>query len=333
MDWSTWGDPGDINFDSAVVLNGIVHVIIGDHNTIYTNVISGSGGLFLDFWNHAMILSASNTYSGPTIINDGLQVNLTGNGSISHSSMIFFGGSNPSSTRLDATGRSDQTLTLASGQTLGGMGVVNGSLVVSSGAIISPAGTNTVQTMDGPVTSANAVGTITANNNVTLNGNTVIKLDGSGTNDEVQAGLTMTYGGTLNLVNISGSPYAAGNSFLIFSAATYAGSFGNNFNPATPGTGLVWDTSQLYSSGILGVKAAPSQPTITSTKASGGNLIFSGTGGTTNGTYYVLTSTNLATPLTNWTTNSTSTFDGTGAFSVTNAINPTVPKQFYIIKQ
>jgi len=56
-----------------------------------------------------------------------------------NSSLIFFGGSDPTSTHLDATGRSDQTLTLASGQTLGGIGSVNGSLVVSSGATISPA--------------------------------------------------------------------------------------------------------------------------------------------------------------------------------------------------
>jgi len=83
MDWSSWGDAGDITFNSAVVLHGIVHVIIGDHNMIYTNVISGSGGLFLDFWNHAMVLSAVNTYTGPTIINgNGPQIALTGNGSI-----------------------------------------------------------------------------------------------------------------------------------------------------------------------------------------------------------------------------------------------------------
>ena len=332
MDWSTWGDPGDITFDSAVVLNGIVHVIIGDHNTIYTNVISGSGGLFLDFWNHAMVLSASNTYSGPTIINDGLQVTLTGSGSISDSSLIFFGGSNPSSTRLDVSGRPDQTLTLASGQTLGGIGGINGSLVVSSGAVISPAGTNTVATMDGPVTSANPIGTIAASSSVTLNGTTVIKLNGSGTNDMVQAGANITYGGTLNLVNISGSPLAVGNSFQMFSAATYTGSFAS-ITPATPGAGLAWDTSQLNTLGFINVVAAPSQPVVSSVVASGGNLIFSGTGGTANGNYWVLTSTNLATPIGSWPTQATYTYDATGAFSVTNAISPGIPASFYRIKQ
>ena len=329
MDWSSWGDPGDITFDSAVVLNGMVHIIIGDHNMVYTNVISGSGGLFLDYWNHAMILSASNTYSGSTVINNGLQVNLTGNGSISHSSLIFFGGSNSGSTYLDVSGRPDQTLTLASGQTLGGIGGVNGSLVVSSGATISPAGTNTVQTMDGPVGFTNSVGIIAASGSVTLNGTTVIKL-GSGTNDIVQAGGNITYGGTLNLANISGLPLTVGNSFQVFSAATYTGSFAS-ITPVTPGAGLAWDTTQL-NSGVIKVAVGSSQPVIGSTKISGGNLIFSGTGGTANVSYSVLTTTNLATPLSSWTLLSTGSFDGNGAFSVTNTINSGSAQSFYTIR-
>ena len=320
-----YANSGNYKVTGPVTLNGVAHVGLGESNLFFANVISGTGGLLFDYYNHEVFLQASNTYSGPTVIGGGLTLGLTNNGSISHSSLIWLGGAT-----IDVSGRPDNTLALTSGQTLGGIGTISGSLIVPAGATISPAGTNITL---GLTEGSSSTGIITANNNVTLSGVTVLKLDGSGTNDEVQAGLTMTYGGTMNLVNISGSPYAAGNSFLIFSAATNAGSFGHNFNPTTPGAGLVWDTSQLYSSGILGVKAAPSQPVISSTKVSGGNLIFSGTGGTTNGTYYVLTSTNLATPLTNWTTNSTSTFDGTGAFSVTNAISPTVPKQFYIIKQ
>jgi len=330
MDWSSWGDAGDITIDSAVVLNGIVRIIIGDHNMVYTNVISGSGGLYLHFWNSAMVLSAVNTYTGPTII-DGPQIALTGDGSISHSSLIFFGGNNPTTTHLDAMGRSDQTLTLASGQTLAGIGGVNGSLVVSSGAIISPAGTNTVVTIEGPQTYANPVGTVAASSSVTLNGTTVIKLNGSGTNDMVQAAASITYGGTLNLVNISGSSLAVGDSFQVFSAATYTGSFAS-ITPATPGTGLAWDTTQLNTGVIKVVAGASSQPHIDSTKVSSGNLIFSGTGGTALSSYTVLTATNIATPLASWTTLSTGSFDGTGAFSVTNTITPGNPQQFYLLK-
>ena len=48
---------------------------------------------------------------------------------------------------------------------------------------------------------------------------------------------------------------------------------------------------------------------------------------------YVLTSTNVATPLTNWTMLSTNNFDANGAFSVTNAINSNVSQCFYLLKR
>jgi len=325
-EWQSWGDPGDIAINSAVTLNGVVHFVLGDHNEVYTNVISGSGGFLMEYWNHAAILSAANTYSGPTIINDGPQVALTGSGSISHSSLIFFGGSNPTSTHLDVSGRPDQTLTLASGQKMAGIGGINGSLAVASGATISPAGTNTTI---GITTGTNDVGTIAVANNIALNGTTVIKL-GVGTNDMIQAGANITYGGILNLVNISGSPLVAGNTFQVFSGANLLGSFAS-VTPTTPGAGLAWDLSQL-SSGVVKVIAAPSQPVISSTKVLGGNLVFSGTNGTALGSYSVLTSTNVATPIASWTTLATGTFDGTGAFSVTNAINAGNPQRFYLLK-
>jgi autotransporter-associated beta strand protein len=74
------------------------------------------------------------------------------------------------------------------------------------------------------------------------------------------------------------------------------------------------------------------QPVISSTTVSGGNLIFSGTGGTANAGYSVLTTTNLVTPLANWTLLSIGSFDGSGAFSVTNAISSGTAQNFYRIR-
>lgn len=328
--WYSWGGSGDEPINSAVTLNGVAHFLIGDNNRIYTNVISGVGGFVADAWNHQLVLSASNTYSGPTIIGDGPEVTLTGDGSISHSSLIFFGGSNPFSLHLDALGRPDQALTLADGQTLAGVGTINGGLVVSPGAIISPAGTNTTI---GITTGSNPVGTLTIGYDVTLNGTTVIKLDGSGTNDVIQSGGAINYGGTLNLANISGSPLAAGDSFQIFSAGSgCTGSFAN-LTPATPGPGLAWDTTQLLSSGIIGVVASGSGPAINNVRALAGNLIFSGAGGSVSGTYYVLTTTNLATPPTAWTVVSTNSYDAGGNFNVTNPVILGEPERYYRIEQ
>ncbi len=208
---------------------------------------------------------------------------------------------------MDVSGRSDQTLTLASGQALAGIGTINGKLVVSAGAIISPAGTNTTI---GITAGANSTGTIVASNNVTLNGATVIKLNGSGVNDQIQSSTSINYSGTLNLLNISGAPLAVGNSFQILNAPSYVGSFGS-ITPTTPGPNLAWDTSQLNTFGIINVVAGSgSGPVIGSTTVSAGNLIFSGTGGTANGSYAVLTTTNIATLLINWTSLVTNSFDG-----------------------
>lgn len=313
--------------NGTCTLNGVVAMQVSDSTITFTNVISGPGGFVWNSYNNEVVFTASNTYSGPTVIGGELTLGLNGNGSISQSSLIFFGGNNPANDSLDASGRPDQTLTLASGQTLGGVGSVNGNLVVSAGAILSPAGTNTLL---GIISGANPTGIIAASDAVTLNGTTVIKLNGSGTNDEVQAGTGITYGGTLNLVNISGSPLAVGNSFKIFNGASYSGSFAS-ISPATPGTGLTWNTTQL-NAGILNVVATPSQPVISGKEVSDGNLIFNGTGGTTNGIYYVLTSTNLAAPFNNWIPTITNMFDASGNFSVTNPFNSSSPQQFFLLK-
>jgi autotransporter-associated beta strand protein len=327
--WQFVYGSGAQTLNGTVTLNGLIQFQAGSAPVIFSNVISGSGGFVTYVYgnNESLVFSASNTYSGPTVIGTNMTLALTGNGSISGSSLIFLGGNNPASTFLDVSGRSDQTLTLASSQILGGIGTINGSLVVSAGAILSPAGTNTTL---GITSGANTTGTISVKNAVTLNGTTVIKLNGSGTNDVVQAAANITYGGTLNLVNIGGSPLAAGNSFHIFSAAGYSGLFASII-PAAPGAGLVWDTSQM-NTGILNVAAAPSQPVISSTSLSGGNLVFSGTNGVANESYSVWTTTNLTAPFANWVSLSTNTFDATGAFSVTDVISPSSPQQFYRIQ-
>jgi autotransporter-associated beta strand protein len=326
--WRSWSGGSDEPVNSAIVLNGVAHCILGDHNLIYTNLVSGPGGILLDYWNHAYVFSSSNTYTGPTIINDGPQVKLTGNGSILHSPLIFFGGGNSNSVHLDASSRSDSTLTLASGQTLGGIGAVAGNLVESAGATIAPAGTNTTINI---TTGANPTGTIAASGNIAFHGNTVIKLNGSGTNDAVVAGGTLSYGGILSLENISGTPLAAGNTFQIFQASGgISGSFAS-ITPATPGAGLTWNTSQL-SSGVLSV-SSPTGPSFTNVVVSGGGIIVSGSGGTPGGTFYVLAATNVLSPLTNWVVWSTNSYDSNGNFRVTNAITAGVPQRYYRIRQ
>lgn len=213
-------------------------------------------------------------------------------------------------------------MTLSSGQTLMGNGAVYGSLIVNPGATVS-AGTNNT-----------ATGVLTVTNGVTLEGNTLMKLNPSTkTNDVFSAidGSAITYGGTLTLTNTSASPFAVGNSFQLFSATNYNGAF-TSVVPATPGAGLAWNTNNLSTSGILTVvSSGVLQPGISSISLSGTNLIISGTNGTAGGQYNLLETTNLTLPLASWTVLPTNTFPAQ-IFSITNVVNPHAPQSYFMIR-
>ena len=68
---------------------------------------------------------------------------------------------------------------------------------------------------------------------------------------------------------------------------------------------------------------------IASTVRSGTNLVYGGTGGMEGSNYYVLTSTNIATRMTNWVRVATNVFGDGGTFSVTNAVEPSQRRQFF----
>jgi hypothetical protein len=64
----------------------------------------------------------------------------------------------------------------------------------------------------------------------------------------------------------------------------------------------------------------------------GGNFVLIGTGGSSNGTYFVLTSTNIGLPLSNWTRLFTNQFDGSGNFNFTNVPGTNTPQAFYLLQ-
>jgi hypothetical protein len=72
---------------------------------------------------------------------------------------------------------------------------------------------------------------------------------------------------------------------------------------------------------------------ITSIGVNGSTLTIHATNGSTNGTYYLLSSPNVALPLNQWTPVLTNTFDGSGNLNLsTNIINPTDAQRFYILQ-
>src|ERR1035437_2457541 len=177
------------------------------------------------------------TYTGDTTLNSGA-LRLQGAADISTSTNITI---NAGST-LIVTGMVNSTFTLVSGHTLSGNGVVNGKLIANAGSTVSP----------GVLGGLNAVGILTVSNTIALSGTNIMELDpDNATNDVLKSGSSITYGGTLSLVDLS-SPLSGGSSFKLFSASSYLGSFAN-ITPATPGAGLAWDTSALGTTGTIKV--------------------------------------------------------------------------------
>ena len=72
---------------------------------------------------------------------------------------------------------------------------------------------------------------------------------------------------------------------------------------------------------IRRIVATNSVPVFTTLELSGTNLIVGGTNGPHSGNYWVLTSTNLGAPPTNWTRLITNPFDSSGSFNFTNPVN------------
>lgn len=306
----TGGSGSGTVINGTVQLNDLAHLQIGDSTVTFSNVISGPGGFYWDNYNNNMVFTATNTYQGPTILGSGMVLALVGNGSISSSTNISLG----TSAVLDVSGRSDQTLTLALGQMLQGNGAIKGGLLVPGGAVLAPGGVGTI-------------GTLSVTNSINLSG--ILFMDINGTNlDQLNCTNGMTFGGDLVVSNL-GPAFTAGQSFKLFNAGSYTGTF-SLITPA-PGPGLSWDQSAL-NTGIIKVIGGAVKPTISHISISGGNVVLSGTNNSGQpGNYSVLTSTNINVPLSNWTVLTNSTFDSNGNFNSTNAVG-TNRNQFYILQ-
>lgn len=218
------------------------------------------------------------------------------------------------------------TATLLVNGAIGGSGVsVEGGTLGGSGLITAPVFVD----VNGTLAPGASIGTLTISNTLALNGTNVMKVSHTGA-DKV-AGLTgLTNGGTLKIVALG--TLTGGEVFRLFESATYSGDFAIYDLPALASP-LFWDTNSVPVDGTLrvgGKMAAP--PQFGTISASGTNLVLSGTGGPANGTYYVLTSTNVALPLVNWSPILTNSFDLSGNFRFTNAISTSMPQQFYTIK-
>ena len=129
---------------------------------------------------------------------------------------------------------------VASGATLAlnGFNQTVGSLSAAAGSTVSLGGTNI----------------LTVTTNATLAGTLQMAINKGGTPASSELVVTvnpLTFGGALVITNVSATPLAAGDTFTLFSAPGYAGSFTSiSAQPPLP-VGLVWNTNNLLINGTL----------------------------------------------------------------------------------
>lgn len=305
---------GANTINSGVALNGNCVINVGGTSLQFDGVLSGSGGVIKN-GAAAMTLTAANTYSGQTMVNGGTLL-LTGNGSINNSPLITVAGG----ATLDASGDTDGTLTLLSGQTLMGNGTINSPLNANAGSVVAP---------------GLSVGRLTVNLTVQLSGITRMELaPAQGTNDVLSCpSAGIQYGGTLELVKLGGL-LTNGATFKLFDAGSYQGQF-TSLQPPTPGQGQTWNTNNLATTGeisVVGDPVTPSEPEIDNVQIVGGQLVFSGSGGAAGQPFNVLSSTDVSAPLQTWTVATNGTFNAQGGFNVMLMVDPNAPRKFFIIQ-
>src|SRR5262249_1361967 len=160
-------------------------------------------------------------------------------------------------------------------------------------------------------------------------GTTSMELNRSaGTNDVLRGASSIAFGGTLSLTNLAGQ-LANGDAFKLFYAGSLSGGF-TNLVPPMPASGLAWDVHTLTDDGTLRIVVAP-RPVINSSLNSGGDLVLNGTNGIANAPYYVLSGSNLALPVAQWTRIATNLFDSFGNFGLT-ITNNGAPQSFFVLQ-
>lgn len=339
----------NLNGGTLTLTNGGLHLPDGG--------TTNTGAVYLNAGSHLTVPSVSRTagatnagllvFNGGTLkpaagasifIANNVTVNVASNGAV-----IDTGGFNISiaAALLHGAGASADggltkqgagTLTLNGANTYNGPTLVStGTLAISTAAALS-ASTN-ISVAAGATLNLSGSGTLDLNSAPTLSGSLAMQISKAGTvlsSDKLALGSgALVYGGTLTVTAI-GSALAGGDTFDLFDAPSFGGAFAATNLPAPP-AGLAWDTSRLKVDGtirMVGTSAPPSSPMFTTVARSGTNVLFSGSGGAANGSYYLLTSTNLALPLANWTMIGSNSFDSSGNFILTNAINPALRAQF-----
>ena len=218
---------------------------------------------------------------------------------------------------VDVVGQEAGILRLRDNATLN---ITNGWLKVSNTLEVATTGAANLNLLGGKL----HVGTLTLQSGSLL-GMKLGATNAATTNTIIVDG-NANLGGTLNVSNVAG--FGAGTYTLITYGGTLSGALALGSLPAGFNYTINTNTSGQVRLVVATSSVGGNVPVFGNVNLVGTNLILSGTG-PTNGTYYVLTSTNVALAMNLWTRAATNTFNGSGQFSFTNSIGLNPPQTFY----
>lgn len=234
-------------------------------------LVAGSGGVEKD-GPGIIVLSANNTYTGPTEVNGG---------------------------GLDVTGAVGAGGVQVGNGSLSGTGTINGPVVIGPGGNLVLSGSP-----------------MTINNSLVLQpgSTTIVTINSPNASTAVTGLSSITYGGTLIVSNLSGA--SLGQTFSLFSAAKSSGNFSQILPP--PGPWMRWRMNPA--TGQITAVSTSSRPSITGANPAENKLVLQLTGGPPGLTSYIVGSSDLNAPKSEWTRLGTNTFDMSGKYTCTNTM-------------
>jgi autotransporter-associated beta strand protein len=254
---SGWGSGAGL-MDLNITAGAVLDLRTGNVNI---DALSGSGTIYKT-WTTASTLTIGNNNGSASF-----------SGSINPQAGAAAGGSPPIGVvSLTKNGSGTQTLSGANTHTgatsvTAGTLLINGSVASSPVTVAAAAALGGTGTLGGAVLvngtlapGSNGIGELTINNSLSLAATAkalmeISKSGGTATFDRVRGVTSLTMGGTLTLTT-SGEALLVGESFRLFVATTYGGTFSSINLP----TGYVWDTSQLTTNGTVAVTSINHPP-------------------------------------------------------------------------
>ena len=253
--WSVnTGSGGEL---TLAVGSGVPAITVINQTATLNAILAGTQGLAKNGAG-ILLVTGANSYTGATTVNAGSiyssqfwrsnpngvgALTKVGTGTLTLSGLNHYNGATTvSQGALQVPGSlAGSAVTVAAGSSLGGTGTIGGPVTV--------AGTLAPGTA--------AIGTLTISNTLTAAGTVAMRIGKSGTtclNDQVKGISTLNCGGALVVTNPGAAALVAGDTFRLFVAGGYAGTFASVALPPLD-WGLAWDTSNLTFSGILSVTA------------------------------------------------------------------------------